>query len=98
MSTYVYCVESGQEPLLTFDGAVSGFKVTKIIYNFANDTNGYIGYLPSDKSIYVVFRGSLTNANHQTDYTLNKISYDCPSVYGSCQVHAGFYAAEKSVI
>jgi hypothetical protein len=36
-------------------GTVSGFVPTQVIYNQEWSTQGYIGYLPSNKSIYVVF-------------------------------------------
>jgi len=42
-----------------FGGAAVGFVPTHVIYSGPEqDTNGFIGYLPSDESIYVVFRGS----------------------------------------
>ena len=41
-------------------GTTKGFVATKVIYDKGNDTQGYVGYLPSNKSIYVAFRGSHT--------------------------------------
>jgi len=60
------------------------------------DTEGFVGYLPSDKSIYVAFRGSLTIQNWITDLSIAKRDYsthaDC-----HCEVHSGFYGAAMSV-
>jgi len=80
-----------------FKGPTEGFVVSKVIYNAEDDTQGYIGYLPSDKSIYVVFRGSESIENWKTNLNAFKVPYtswsDC-----NCQVHKGFYAAEQKVI
>ena len=57
---------------------------------------GYIGYLPSDKSIYVTFRGSSSIKNWVTNLDAVKTSYttfpEC-----NCQVHKGFFDAEQTV-
>jgi len=81
----------------TFQGPTSGFVHTYTIYDRTADTQGFIGYLPSDKSIYVVFRGSQSTKNWITNLDAFKTPYtsfpDC-----NCQVHKGFYQAEQSVI
>ena len=41
-----------------FEGSALGFVATKVLYDAVTDTEGYVGYLASDNSIYVVFRGS----------------------------------------
>lgn len=72
-----------------FEGAAQGFVPTLTIYNHSQDVEGYIGYLPSDKSIYVVFRGSASIENWITNLDGFKSKYqmwpDC-----NCEVHAGF--------
>jgi len=89
----------GHENYMThvFKGPTEGFVVSKVVYNAEDDTQGYIGYLPSDKSIYVVFRGSESIENWKTNLNAFKVPYtswsDC-----NCQVHKGFYAAEQKVI
>lgn len=79
-----------------FKGPTEGFIVTSVIDNF-RDTEGYIGYLPSDKSIYVVFRGSISIRNWLTDLDAFKTPYltfpEC-----ECEVHQGFYNSVQSVI
>ena len=39
-----------------------------MIYNEKFDIEGYVGILPSDESIYVVFRGSVSKVNFYSDY------------------------------
>lgn len=80
-----------------FKGPTTGFVVTKTIYDAKVDTQGYIGYLPSDKSIYVVFRGSESTKNWITNLDAFKADYTSFPECG-CQVHKGFYNAEQRVI
>ena len=96
LSADSYC---GKDAIIThnFGGAATGFVPTHVIYSGpAQDTQGYIGYLPSDESIYVVFRGSASLQNWISDFTTTKTSYitwpEC-----NCQVHQGFYAASQEV-
>lgn len=80
-----------------FKGPTTGFVLTKVIYDQKDDTQGYVGYLPSDKSIYVVYRGSESIKNWITNLDAFKTPYtsypEC-----DCQVHKGFYEAEQKVI
>jgi hypothetical protein len=59
------------------------------LYNKSEDVEGFIGYLPSNNSIYVVFKGSTSIKNWFTNLDGVKASYktwtDC-----KCSVHAGF--------
>ena len=74
----------------TFKGPTKGFVVTKTI-NDKKDTQGFIGYLPSDKSIYVVFRGSSSVQNWITDLTVTKTAYKQYCCGSNCEIHKGFY-------
>ena len=57
----------------TYSGPATGFVATKSIYSgIWQDTEGFVGYLPSDSSIYVSFRGSLTIQNWITDLSIAK--------------------------
>jgi len=96
LSADAYC---GKDAIMShnFGGAAMGFVPTYIIYSGpAQDTQGYIGYLPSDESIYVVFRGSASLQNWISDFTTTKTSYttwpEC-----NCQVHQGFFVAYQEV-
>lgn len=79
-----------------YEGYATGFQPSLVIYNFLDDTEGFIGYLPSDNSIYVVFRGSVDIRNWITNLSVDKTNWktypDC-----DCQVHEGFYDAEQAV-
>ena len=72
--------------------------LTSKIYDILDDTNGFIGYLPSDNnSIYVVFRGSESILNWITNLDATQTPYtswpEC-----NCNVHAGFYSAEQRAL
>jgi hypothetical protein len=78
-------------------GTSEGFIPTKVIYNPSNDVNGFIGYLPSDNSIYVAFRGTESLENWMIDFDSSKTKYNLwPEC--DCEVHAGFNSAVNSVI
>ena len=57
LSNYAYC---GHKAYMTlqFEGKSTGFQPTLVLYDHALDVEGYIGYLPSNNSIYVVFLGT----------------------------------------
>jgi hypothetical protein len=70
LSQISYC---GMESymLYPFTGILTGFIITRIIYSgLWRDTQGFIGILPSDQSIYVVFRGTFTIQNWVSDFTI----------------------------
>jgi Lipase (class 3) len=96
LSAAAYC---GKDSYMThvFKGPTAGFSTKYVIYDQLSDTQGYIGYLESDHSIYVVYRGSSSINNWLTNLDTVKTAYssypDC-----NCQVHAGFYHAEQKVI
>ena len=87
-SNYAYC---GQKiySVLTYEGQVKGFQHSMTLYNKGEDVEGFIGYLPSNNSIYVVFKGSTSIKNWITNLDGTKAKYktwsDC-----NCSVHAGF--------
>ena len=96
LSQDAYC---GKSAYLTqhYSGVLAGFVATKIISNVVNDVEGFVGYLPSDKSIYVAFRGSESVRNWITNLTFDKTPYTTFSACTSCEVHQGFYQATLSV-
>lgn len=81
---------------MTFKGPTTGFKVT---YTFDDnlDTQGYVGYLPSDTSIYIVYRGSSNIQNWMTNFQVANIKYTPRCCGKDCTVHKGFYKAEQAV-
>lgn len=80
----------------TFVAPAQDFVVSKVIYDKSNDIEGFVGYLPSDSSIYVVFRGTESLDNWLVDMDSFKSSFDeWPDC--NCHVHSGFYKAINAV-
>ncbi len=80
----------------TFDGPAQGFVVTKTIKDSVFDIEGFVGFLPSDSAIYVVFRGTESLRNIVADVDLVSSSYDVAPEC-NCKVHDGFKRAANSV-
>ena len=81
-----------------YEGYAAGFVPTYVIHHWSDDTQGFIGYLPSDNySIWVSFRGSEDIRNWLADLSIVRENYkswpEC-----NCKVHSGFYDAEQAVI
>ncbi len=74
-----------------------GFITSAVITEVNDDTHGYVGYLPSDQSIYVVFRGSKSQQNYFTDAYIYKLKYNEWWTDCQCYVHAGFLQATNNV-
>lgn len=70
---------------------------TYVVYDAAHDTQGFVGYLPLDKSIYIVFRGSQSWDNWMTNLDTLMTKYNDPNC-AKCEVHAGFFKAEQTVL
>ena len=96
LSAAAYCGKDNYAKHV-FKGPTTGFVYTSTIYDAATDTQGYIGYMVSTKSIYVVYRGSQDIRNWVANIDAVKTTYttypEC-----NCQVHKGFYQAEQKVI
>jgi hypothetical protein len=96
LSAAAFCNVGGYKEHV-FQGPTTGFEVTAPIYDARTDAQGYVGVLPSDKSIYVVFRGSGSTRNWIANLDAWKVDYtsfpEC-----NCKVHKGFYEAEQAVI
>ena len=75
-------------------GYTAGFVPVAKIADASKSTYGYIGYQPSLQTIFVTFRGSEDIKNWATN--INSISTGYPLCNG-CEVHKGFYEAEKAV-
>lgn len=76
-----------------FASSVEGFVATKVI---SNVISGYIGYLPSDQSIYVAFKGTTTDQEWVVDYDNGLVDYtiwpEC-----DCKVHHGWFQAVENI-
>ena len=77
-------------------GPASGFIYKETLYDIKTDIQGYIGILPSEKSIYVVLRGSSSKINWLDDFEVKKVPYitypEC-----NCNVHNGFYRSALGI-
>ena len=78
----------------SYVGYTAGFVPVAKIEDKSKSTFGYIGYQPSLETIFVTFRGSEDIKNWATN--INAISTSYPLCSG-CEVHKGFYEAEKAV-
>jgi hypothetical protein len=66
----------------TYLGPTNGFIPTYSIYDSKTDTTGYLGYLPSQNTIFVIFRGSVSWKNWASDLDAIKTNY---TSYPECQ-------------
>lgn len=96
LSAAAYCNKNDLYNIVWREPA-KGFQIIDIIHDFATDVNGYIGVLSSQKTIYIVFRGSQSIRNWIEDFEVKQVDY---STFPECQckVHKGFYNSAKNVI
>ena len=74
LSSAAYCDKENYN-LIKWREPAKGFQVTDIIHDIETDLNGYIGILPSTKTIYIVFRGSQSIRNWIEDFEVKKVDY-----------------------
>ena len=95
LSGAAYCGKDGYQTMV-LDGPAKGFIYKETLYDLKTDLQGYIGVLPSTKSIYVVLRGSSSVMNWLDDFEVMQVSYttfpEC-----NCKVHYGFYRSALGV-
>lgn len=86
LSGAAYCDKS-EYPTMNLAGPADGFIYKETLYDPKTDLNGYIGVLPSTRTIYVVIRGTNSLLNWVDDLEVRFTPYaDC-----DCNVHTGFY-------
>lgn len=95
LSSAAYCNKENYKNI-SLIGPATGFIMEAILYDTKTDIEGYIGYLPSSKSIYTVIRGTSSILNIIDDIEFRKIPYitypEC-----NCNVHHGFYNSALSI-
>jgi len=96
LSGAAYCNKENYETMI-LGGPADGFKFYRAIYDVKSDLEGFIGYLPSSKSIYVVYRGSASPLNWIYDLELLQVKYDSYPECEECMVHKGFYHSALNV-
>lgn len=93
LSNVAYCPP---ETYLThvYSGPSEGFVPTHTFTDEGTDTQGYVGYIESQKTIFVVFRGSMSIRNWISDMDSILTSYNTCDL---CFVHHGFFTAYNTV-
>jgi len=95
LSGAAYCGKDKYSSMI-LKGPASGFVYKDTLYDVKTDLQGYIGILPTTKSIYVVLRGSSSAINWLDDFEVKLVPYtsfpEC-----NCNVHYGFYNSALGV-
>jgi hypothetical protein len=95
LSGAAYCGKDKYKTMI-LGGPAAGFTYKETLYDAKTDLQGYIGILPTTKSIYVVKRGSSSTMNWLDDFEVKLVPYDSfPDC--NCKVHYGFYNSALSV-
>jgi len=96
LSGAAYCGKDKYKSMI-LNGPASTFTYKETIYDVVTDIQGYIGILPTTKSIYVVLRGSSSTMNWLDDFEVKLVPYNTfPEC--NCKVHYGFYNSALRVI
>jgi len=95
LSGAAYCGKDKYSSMI-LKGPASSFVYKDTLYDVKTDLQGYIGILPTTKSIYVVLRGSSSVVNWLDDFEVKLVPYtsfpEC-----NCNVHYGFYNSALAV-
>lgn len=95
LSGAAYCGKD-QYKTMILDGPATSFTYKETLYDVKTDLQGYIGVLPTTRSIYVVIRGSSSIMNWLDDFEVKLVNYDTfPEC--DCKVHYGFYNSGLAV-
>ena len=92
LSSHAYC-DTGDLMDQKFTGYATGFIPTYRIEGV--DNQGFVGYLSSYKTIFVVYSGTKSAADWV--FNVEEALVDYPKC-SECQVHSGFFAAEELTI
>ena len=96
LSGAAYCGKDKYKTMI-LAGPASGFTYKETLYDVKTDLQGYIGILPTTKSIYIVIRGSSSVMNWLDDFEVKLVQYDTfPEC--DCKVHNGFYRSALGVV
>jgi len=96
LSGAAYCGKENYQTMI-LDGPADGFTYKETLYDVKTDLQGYIGILPTTKSIYVVIRGSSSVMNWLDDFEVKLVPYNSfPEC--NCKIHYGFYNSALAVV
>lgn len=95
LSGAAYCSKEKYKTM-KLSGPVNDFIYKETIYDVKTDLQGYLGILPSTKSIYIALRGSSSLLNWIDDFEIKKVKY---TTYPKCNcyVHKGFYNSALNI-
>jgi hypothetical protein len=89
LSGAAYCDKKDYQ-YMKLIGPAKDFIYETLLYDIKTDLQGFIGYLPSYKTIYISLRGSSSKLNWMDDFEVRLVPYtsypEC-----NCKVHNGFY-------
>lgn len=95
LSGAAYCGKDNYSSMI-LKGPAASFVYKDTLYDVKTDLQGYIGVLPTTKSIYVVLRGSSSAINWLDNFEVKLVPYtsfpEC-----NCNVHYGFYNSALGV-
>lgn len=95
LSGAAYCEKSDYQNMKLI-GPAQDFIYESLLYDIKTDLQGFIGYLPSYKTIYISLRGSSSKLNWMNDFEVKLVPYttyeDC-----NCKVHNGFYRSALGI-
>ncbi len=95
LSGAAYCGKENYKTM-KLTGPVSGFEYKNTLYDPKTDIQGFVGILPSDKTIHVVLRGSSSTMNWLDDFEVRQVKYETfPEC--NCLVHNGFYKSALGI-
>ena len=90
LSSATFCSPRDYGSMPFTEGPIAGFNLTMTIRDLKYNAIGFVGYLPSSKTIYASYRGSDSARNWIADADIRKVPYDSfPEC--DCTVHSGFY-------
>ena len=91
LSGAAYCGKDNYSKM-SLTGKATGFIVDAVLHDSKTDLQGFTGVLPSEETIYAVYRGSSSVLNWIDDMDIIKTKYLTYPECG-CSVHKGFYNA-----
>jgi len=81
---------------MKLSGNVTDLVYKNTLYDPKTDIQGFVGIVPSSKSINVVLRGSSSKMNWLDDFEVKLVKYDTfPEC--NCKVHNGFYKSALAI-
>lgn len=95
LSGAAYCDKDTYGKMIV-SGPASGFVYKNTLYDPKTDLQGFIGIIPSQKTIYIAYRGTSSYYNWLDDLQVKQVSYytypEC-----NCKIHNGFYNSALNI-